>query len=172
MIILHNKTHAENIRVCMGIFMTTLRNKKYSQILNENTLPYFLIALLVCDCLLCCNRAVWANYPFLGLLLLREGPSLSSRKPRINNLLKRLLFNIATVRQQAKHCGSKVRYFYWEFDYIFIIPKSGRKYSHANSYIFSLILATQYDHLTAWAWAICSCQGVRGGKGWIGIRNV
>ena len=59
------------------------------------------------------------SYPFLGLLLLREGPSLSSRKPRINNLLKQLLFNIATVRQQAKHCGSKVRYFYQEFDSIF-----------------------------------------------------
>ena len=32
------------------------------------------------------------------------------------------------------HCGSKVRCFYREFDCIFfIIPKSGRKYSRANS---------------------------------------
>ena len=27
------------------------------------------------------------------------------------------------------HYGSKVRYFYWEFDRIFLIPKSGGKYS-------------------------------------------
>ena len=60
------------------------------------------------------------SYPFLGLLLLREGPSLMSGKLRINNSLKQLLFNIVTVGQQAKHCGSKVRYFYQEFDSIFL----------------------------------------------------
>ena len=59
------------------------------------------------------------SYPFLGLLLLREGPSLMSGKLRINNSLKWLLFNIVTVGQQEKHCGSKVRYFYQEFDSIF-----------------------------------------------------
>ena len=32
--------------------------------------------------------------------------------------------------------GSKVRYRYWEFDYIIFILKSGRKYSYTNSYIF------------------------------------
>ena len=40
MIILQNNSHSEIIRVCMRIFTTALRNKKISQILNENTSPY------------------------------------------------------------------------------------------------------------------------------------
>ena len=40
-IILQIKSHGEIIRVRMGIFTTALRNKKYSQILNKNTSPYF-----------------------------------------------------------------------------------------------------------------------------------
>ena len=47
MIILGSKNQAENIRVCMGIFTAALRNKKYNQILNKNTSPYFHSALLV-----------------------------------------------------------------------------------------------------------------------------
>ena len=38
MIILQNKSHGENIRVCMKIFTTALKN---CQILNKNTSPYF-----------------------------------------------------------------------------------------------------------------------------------
>ena len=41
MIILRNKSHGEIIRVCLGKFTTALWNKKYSQILNKNTSPYF-----------------------------------------------------------------------------------------------------------------------------------
>ena len=41
MITLRNKSHGENIRVCMAIFTIDVRNKKYDQILNTNTSPYF-----------------------------------------------------------------------------------------------------------------------------------
>ena len=47
MIILRNSSHGEIIRVCMAIFMTDVRNKKYNQILNTNTSPYFHSASLV-----------------------------------------------------------------------------------------------------------------------------
>ena len=40
-IILRSISHGGIIRVCMGIFMTALRNKKIRQILNKNTSPYF-----------------------------------------------------------------------------------------------------------------------------------
>ena len=40
MTILRNKSHGEIMRVCIGIFTIALRNKKKSQILNKNTLPY------------------------------------------------------------------------------------------------------------------------------------
>ena len=41
MIILRNKSYGEITRVWMGIFTTAVRNKKYGQILNKNTSPYF-----------------------------------------------------------------------------------------------------------------------------------
>ena len=41
MIILRNNSHGGIIRVCMGIFMTALRNKTILQILNKNISPYF-----------------------------------------------------------------------------------------------------------------------------------
>ena len=53
------------------------------------------------------------------------------------------------------HRGSKVRYFYGEFDCIYI-PKSGRKYSHTNSYNFAMTLISQDDYLTTGAWAACA----------------
>ena len=46
MIILQNESHCEII-VCMGIFTTDVWNKKYNQILNKNTSPYFHSASLV-----------------------------------------------------------------------------------------------------------------------------
>ena len=52
------------------------------------------------------------------------------------------------------HCGSKVRYFYREFDCIFI-PKSSRKYFHTNFYNFAMTVISQDDHLTVGAWARC-----------------
>ena len=38
---------------------------------------------------------------------------------------------------------------------VIFIPKSGHKYSHTNSYIFSMSLVMLDDHLTAGAWAAC-----------------
>ena len=35
------------MRVCMGIFTTTLRNKKIRQILKKNTSPYFHSVLII-----------------------------------------------------------------------------------------------------------------------------
>ena len=49
MIILWNKSHGKKIRVCMGIFMTALRKKKYCQILNN--ISY--LAILP-QCVACC----------------------------------------------------------------------------------------------------------------------
>ena len=40
MILLRNNSHGGIIRICMGIFTTTLRNKKIRQIFNKNTSPY------------------------------------------------------------------------------------------------------------------------------------
>ena len=42
------------------------------------------------------------------------------------------------------HCGSKVRYFFGEFDHIFFVPKSGRKYSQTNSYNIVVIWAISW----------------------------
>ena len=52
------------------------------------------------------------------------------------------------------YCGSKVRYFIENLT-VFFIPKSGRKYSHTNSYNFAMTLISQDNHLTAGAWAAC-----------------
>ena len=52
MIILQNNSHSEIIRVRMRIFTTALRNKKISQILNENTSPYSTVHRLLSDHLL------------------------------------------------------------------------------------------------------------------------
>ena len=38
----------------------------------------------------------------------------------------------------------------------FFIPKSGRKYSHTNSYNSAMTFISQDDHLTAGAWAVCA----------------
>ena len=49
------------------------------------------------------------------------------------------------------HCGSKMRYFYWEFDFFFNL-KSGRYYSHTNFCNFAMTLILQDNRLTAGAW--------------------
>ena len=53
------------------------------------------------------------------------------------------------------HCESKVRYFYWEFDWFFFIPESDRKYSDTNSHNFAMTLISQDGHFTAGAGAVC-----------------
>ena len=41
MSILRNNSHGGIIRVCMGIFTTALRNKKYVKFSKKKTSPYF-----------------------------------------------------------------------------------------------------------------------------------
>ena len=53
----------------------------------------------------------------------------------------------------------------WEF----FFPKSGRKYSHANSYNFSKALISQDDYLTAGAWAACGISEWEYGNGGGGV---
>ena len=63
-IILRNKSLGEIIRLCMGIFTTALRKKKFS--------PYFHRASLVIWPLTMLKRTILASYPFLGLLRKRS----------------------------------------------------------------------------------------------------
>ena len=51
------------------------------------------------------------------------------------------------------HCGSKEG----EVENLtaFLHPRSGRKYSHKNSYIFVMTLFSQDYQLTAGAWITC-----------------
>ena len=60
------------------------------------TIPYlsFTMCCLFCDHFLCCDEAVLASYPFLGLLLLLGVVNLER-----NNSLKWLLFNIVSGGQ-------------------------------------------------------------------------
>ena len=60
------------------------------------TIPYLSITMccLFCDHFLCCDEAVLASYPFLGLLLLLGVVNLER-----NNSLKWLLFNIVSGGQ-------------------------------------------------------------------------
>ena len=56
---------------CLRLLLGSKNTIKFS----VNTSPYFHSALLVMwtVTVLCCNEAILASYPFLGLLLLREG---------------------------------------------------------------------------------------------------
>ena len=56
---------------CLRLLLGSKNTIKFS----VNTSPYFHSALLVIwtVTVLCCNEAILASYPFLGLLLLREG---------------------------------------------------------------------------------------------------
>ena len=46
--------------------------------------------------------------------------------------------------------------FFFENSTYFLIPNSGRKYSHTNSYNSAMTVIAQNDHLTAGAWAACA----------------
>ena len=67
MIILHNNSYGGIIRVCMGIFMIALRNKKIRQILNKNTSPYFHSLSLIIWPLTLMKEPILASCPFRGL---------------------------------------------------------------------------------------------------------
>ena len=117
---------AKSVRVCMEIFTTALTNKKYSQISNKIPLLTSTVHRLLSDRLLCWKEPILASYPFL-----------------INGQITGTL-------------GKKGEVFYVRFDYVFFIPRSGRKYSHTNSYNFATTLISQDDHLTAGSWVTCA----------------
>ena len=82
MIILRNKSHGEIIRVCMGIFTTALRNKKWVKFSIQ--IPHLTskVHCLLSDHLLCWKEAILASYPFLGLLIKEaQGCTLHYRTP-------------------------------------------------------------------------------------------
>ena len=63
------------------------------------------------------------------------------------------------ITSDALWKNSKVRYFYWEFDFIFI-PQGGRKliiigYNQLQTYNFAITIISRGDHLTAETWADC-----------------
>ena len=66
MTILRNRSHGEIIRVCMRIFTTAPRIKKYSRILNK--IPHLTSTehRLLSGHLLCRKESILARYPFLG----------------------------------------------------------------------------------------------------------
>ena len=64
------------------------------------------------------------------------------------------------------HCGSKVRYFYWELTVFFFIHKSVRKHSHTNSYNSAMTLISQDDHLTAGTWVACGMRDLANASLW------
>ena len=65
MIILRNNSYGGIIRICMGIFIIALRNKKIRQILNKNTSPYFHSVSLAIWPLTLMKRAHFKKSPFL-----------------------------------------------------------------------------------------------------------
>ena len=66
MIILHNNSHGGIIRVCMGIFTTALRNKKYVKFSKK--IPHLASTAycLLSDRLLWWKEPIWASCSFRG----------------------------------------------------------------------------------------------------------
>ena len=58
-------------------------------------------------------------------------------------------------RSDNKQCIVEVKGGIFIEFFFFFIPKSGRKYSHTNSYNFAMTPSSQDDYLTAGAWAAC-----------------
>ena len=59
-------------------------------------------------------------------------------------------------RSDSKRCTVEVRLgIFIENLTVFLIPKSGRKHSHTNSYNFAITPISQDDRLSAGAWATC-----------------
>ena len=78
----------------------------------------------------------------------------------MDNSVKWVPLNIVSgqITSNALWKNSKVRYFYWEFDYIFI-PQTGRKLTIISYNIknlkFRCTIISRDDHLTAGARADC-----------------
>ena len=102
-----NHLHSEIIRVCLGIFTTALRNKKKCIKFSIKIPPFTsTVHCLLSDRLLCWKELILASYSFLRLLHKSWSP---------------LMWQTWAVRQQAMYCESKVRYFRWELDCIFLL---------------------------------------------------
>ena len=69
----------------------------------------------------------------------------------MDNSLKRPCCNKVSGHKQAMQLAG----IFIENLTVLFIPKSGHKYSHTNSNIFSMSLVMLDDHLTAGAWAAC-----------------
>ena len=72
MIILRNNRHGEIVRVCMGIFTTTLGNKKIGQILTKIPHLTSTVHCLLSDRLLRWREPILASYLFRGFLRTQE----------------------------------------------------------------------------------------------------
>ena len=184
MIIVHNNSPSEIIRVCMRIFTTALRNKTIRQILNKNTSPYFHSVSLVIWSLSLMKRThlrklsisrfstyvkfsikiphfTFTEYHLLSdrFLWWKElilGFSYVRWEPRNGQLAKMGSFHQSKRSEYSKLCTVEVRWviFMENLTYCFI-PLSGRKYSHTNSYNSAMTVIVQDDHLTAGAWTAC-----------------
>ena len=88
-------------------------------------------------------------------ITVRKALSYVCWKPRNGQLAKMGSFH-QSKRSDNKWYAVKVRWgiFIENLTYYFI-PKSGRKYSHTNSYNSAMTIIVQDDHLTAGAWATC-----------------
>ena len=101
---------------------------------------------LLSDRLLCWKETILASYPFLGLLLLREGLLLlGAVNLEMDNALKWPRCNKVSGHKTSNALWKEGEVFLIENFTLFFIPKRGRKYSHTNSYdsyyaiLFSLL---------------------------------
>ena len=101
---------------------------------------------LLSDRLLCLKETISPSYPFLGLLLLREGLLLlGAVNLEMDNALKWPRCNKVSGHKTSNALWKEGEVFLIENFTLFFIPKRGRKYSHTNSYdsyyaiLFSLL---------------------------------
>ena len=66
---------------------------------------------------------------------------------KILHLLQCIAFNLTAYYADSESSISR-------FTTYARIPKSGRKYSHTNSYYFAITLTSQDDHLTVGTWPL------------------
>ena len=90
---------------------------------------------LLSDRLLCLKETISPSYPFLGLLLLREGLLLlRAVHLEMDNALKWPRCNKVSGHKTSNVLWKEGEVFLIENLTLFLIPKRGRKYSHTNSY--------------------------------------
>ena len=89
MIILWKKSHCKIIRICMGIFTTTLMIKKISQILIKIPHLASTVHFLLSERLLCWKELILASCPLRAFLMYIVNLEM-------DDLLKWVLFNIVS----------------------------------------------------------------------------